>query len=119
MVTDWFAVSSDGKVQVLALLVPPHLDGTDVDKLHEAVLNAISTKAGERWVIDLSATAFMGSSMLGLMVNLRQRIRGSGGKVVLCGLNPKLLQVFRTCSLERLFSIRAARAEAVAEVANA
>ena len=118
MSQDWFAVSQHGVVQVLALTVPPHMDSADVDRLHEQVLSAIGTKPAARWVIDLEAMSYMGSALLGLMVNVRQRVKQGGGKLVLCGMSDKLLQVFRTCSLERLFTIRSGRGEAVDHVAK-
>jgi anti-anti-sigma factor len=113
MSQDWFAVSSDGAVQVLSLAVPPHMDSADIDRLHELVLSAIGTRPASRWVIDLAAMSYMGSALLGLMVNVRQRVRQGGGKLVLCGMSDKLHQVFKTCSLERLFIIRNGRDEAV------
>ena len=55
----------------------------------------------------------MGSSLLGLMINIRVRILQGGGRLVLCGLSPALMQIFRTCCLERLFSIAQTRDDAV------
>ena len=116
MALDWFAVSQEGAVQVLALAVPFQVDSADFDRLHELVLSAVSESADAAWVIDLSGLQYMGSSVLGLMVNIRQQIRQGGGRLVLCGMSPKLHQVIRTCSLERLFVIKPQRAEAVEAV---
>ncbi|QOV87386.1 STAS domain-containing protein [Humisphaera borealis] len=113
---DWFAVSQEGVVQVLALAVPFHVDSADFDRLHDAIMSAVEVRVGSKWVIDLAGLHYMGSSVLGLMVNLRQRVRQGGGKLVLCGMNPKLHQVFRTCSLEKLFVIRTDRDDAVEAV---
>lgn len=110
---DWFAVSQEGAVHVLALAVPFHVDSADFDRLHDGVLSAIGLKANGKWVIDLAGLQYLGSSVLGLMVNIRQRVYQGGGKLVLCGMNPKLQQVFRTCSLERLFVIKPGRDDAV------
>lgn len=118
MSQDWFAVIPQDAAQVLRLTVPLHVDSADFDKFHELVLSAVTAKANGRWVIDLAELSYMGSSLLGLMVNIRQRVRQSGGQLALCGLSPKLLQVFRTCSLERLFVIRAGRDEAVEAVSR-
>ena len=118
MAHDWFAVSEEGDVHVLALTVPYQVDSADFDKLHEQVLSAVSGNAGGAWVMDLAGLQYMGSSFLGLMVNIRQRVRQGGGKLVLCGMSPKLQQVIRTCSLERLFVIKAHRAEAVDAVSR-
>jgi anti-anti-sigma factor len=114
MAHDWFAVSQEGVVHVLALAVPFQVDSSDFDRLHEGILSAIGLKANAKWVIDLAGLQYLGSSVLGLMVNIRQRVSQGGGKLVLCGMNPKLHTVFRTCSLEKLFVIRPDRHDAVA-----
>jgi anti-anti-sigma factor len=67
-------------------------------------------------VLDVSRVDYMGSSALGLMVNVRQRVAKSGGRLALCGLSPQLLRIFRTCCLERLFHISKTRAEAIEAV---
>jgi len=46
-------------------------------------------------------------------VNLRHRTKKAGGKLVLCGLAPRLIEIFRTCCMERLFTITRTRPEAV------
>ena len=93
MASDWYAVVAEGKVRVLSLSVPMQVDSADFDKLHEQVLEQITAAPGSRWVIDLSAPAYMGSSVLGLLVNIRERIRQADGKLALCGLNARLQQV--------------------------
>jgi len=113
---DWFAVTQEGTVYVLALAVPFQVDSADFDRLHEGVLSAVGLKANGKWVVDMSGLQYLGSSVLGLMVNIRQRVRQGGGKLVLCGMNPKLQHVFRTCSLERLFVIKPDRDDAVAAI---
>ena len=55
----------------------------------------------------------MGSAMLGLMVNLRQQVKSAGGRLVLCSMPPTLMQIFRTCCMERLFIIARTRDEAM------
>jgi anti-anti-sigma factor len=118
MGSEWFAVVPDGPVQVLSLTVPLQVDNADFDRLHEQVLAQIAAAPAGRWVIDLSQLAYMGSSLLGLLVNIRERVRRAGGKLALCGLNARLQQVFHTCSLERLFVIRGGRHEALDAVSR-
>jgi anti-anti-sigma factor len=116
MAHDWFAVSQEGDAHVLALAVPFQVDSADFDRLHEQVLTAVTDAAGGAWVLDLAGLQYMGSSVLGLFVNIRQRVRQAGGKLVLCEMNPKLHQVMRTCSLERLFVIKPHRDDALDSV---
>ena len=110
---DLFQVSAVGVVQVIRLELPEALDSTDFDKLNDNVLAVIGRAAAGGWVVDLSAIEYAGSSVLGLLVNIRQRVRQSGGRLVICGMSDLLVQVFKTCSLERMFVIRKSVDEAV------
>ena len=109
-----FHVSAVDIVQVIRLTLPEALDSGEFDRLNETVLTVIAPRAGASWVIDLSELRYAGSSVLGLLVNIRQRVKESGGRLVICGLSELLLQIFRTCSLERLFIVRRSLDEAVA-----
>jgi anti-sigma B factor antagonist len=111
---DLFQVSAVGLVQVIRLELPEALDSGEFDKLNDAVLGIIGKQAAGGWVVDLSALQYAGSSVLGLLVNIRQRVRQSGGRLVICGLSNLLIQIFHTCSLERMFVIRKSLDEAVA-----
>src|SRR3954467_13438714 len=111
--TELFQVSSVGPVQVIRLELPVALDSGEFDRINDSLLTLIGQNPGGGWVLDLSPLGYAGSSVLGLLVNLRQRVKQSGGRLVLCGLSELLLQIFRTCSLERLFVIRRSVDEAV------
>ena len=111
---DLVQFSAVGVVQVIRLELPEALDSGEFDRLNDAVLGAIGQRASGGWVVDLSALEYAGSSVLGLLVNIRQRIKQSGGRLVICGLSTLLVQIFHTCSLERMFVIRKSLDEAVA-----
>ena len=108
-----FRVSNVGAVQVIELDLPETLDSDEFDRLNTALIEAAGRAPSGALVLDLSDIAYMGSSVLGLMVNVRQRVKDAGGRLVLCGLSERLLTIFRTCSLERLFVIRRSRDEAI------
>ena len=113
MPQDFFRLESSDRAQVIELTLPQSLDSAEFDQLNESILGVVSSRKNERWVIDLSHVSYMGSAMLGLMVNVRQRVKQAGGRLVLCALSPRLLQIFQTCSLERLFTIARNRDEAL------
>jgi anti-anti-sigma factor len=103
-----------GTVNVVDLTLPPTLDIEEFDRLNESILELIRGEPEGQWVLDLSQLSYMGSAALGLLVNLRQQIKQSGGRLVLCGLSPQLLQIFKTCCMEKLFRIVKSRKDAVA-----
>lgn len=111
---DLYRVHSAGDVTVIELLLPDILDPLDFDRLNEALLTIIGNNPNGAWVLDLAPTTYMGSAVLGLLVNLRQRLKTSGGRLALCSLSPALLGVFHACSLQRLFEITLTRNDAMA-----
>ena len=113
MPQDFFRLESSDRVQVIELTLPQTLDSAEFDQLNESILGVVSSRKNERWVIDLSHVSYMGSATLGLMVNLRQQVKAAGGKLILCSMPPTLMQIFRTCCMERLFTITRTRDEAI------
>jgi len=101
-------------IHVLELMLPDNLDSLAIDELIKQILAGVSQPGGGRWIIDLTKVIYMGSAMLGLLVNIRQHIRRAGGKLALCGLSPQLLGIFQSCCLERLFTIVKTRGQAEA-----
>lgn len=112
------AAASADAIQVIELHLPASLDASEFDALNESILQILDGQTGRRWVIDLAHVEYIGSSVLGLIVNLRQRIKAGNGRLALCSLSPRLIQIFRHSSLERLFTISRTRPEAVVIVSR-
>jgi anti-anti-sigma factor len=126
MANDFFRVSVDPTppaapvrgqlpqpVRVVELALPLSIDSNDFDRLNESLLRTLGEHPSGRWVLDLTDVAYMGSAVLGLMVNARQVIKTGGGKLVLCHMSDRLMQIFQTSCLERLFVIARSRGDAV------
>jgi anti-anti-sigma factor len=111
-----FQVSVVDSARVVDLTLPVMLDSGEFDRINESLLELVNKEPQVWWVLDLSQLSYMGSSALGLMVNLRAQIKRAGGKLILCGMSPRLYQIFKTTSMHRLFDIKANRAEALRAV---
>jgi anti-anti-sigma factor len=116
MAQHFFRHLTEDAVNIIEFHLPLTLDASEFDLLNESVLSVVDGQTGSAWVIDMSNTAYLGSSVLGLMVNIRQRVKQANGRLVLCGLSPRLFQIFRTSCLERLFDITRTREDAVYRV---
>ena len=104
---------SNGDVQVIALALPRSVDMYEFDRLNDEIAKLTETGRAGRWVLDLHDSAYVGSAILGVMVNLRQRIRAGGGHLAICCLSNTLAEAMRTCSLYNLFAVAPTRADAV------
>lgn len=112
----FFQLKVEADAHVVEFSLPPELDPLEFDRLNVAMLALLDGRSSNRWVMDLTNVDYMGSAMLGLMVNVRQHIKNAGGKLALCGLSPPLLGIFKNCCLERLFVITKTREDALARV---
>lgn len=100
-------------VHLVELALPDDLDSAEFDRLNARIDEVFAQQGGARFVLDLTATRYMGSAMLGLMVNIRHRVKTMNGRLALCGLSVPLQGVFKACCLEKLFTITRTRDEAV------
>ena len=107
-----FQVQTEQSVTVIEMDLPEQIDSSEFDRLNTALLAMLDGKQ-RAWVIDLTDVDYLGSAMLGLMVNFRQRVQSVKGRLVLCGVSPKLLEIIQACCLDRLFPIARSRTEAV------
>jgi len=70
----------------------------------------------KRIVVDLSRATFIDSTTLGVLVGGVKRLRPSGGSVSLVVTDPNIQKIFEITGLDRVFSIRTSRDDALAAV---
>jgi anti-anti-sigma factor len=113
MPDEYFVLTEVGAANVLSLSLPEFMDSEEFDRINEQVLQIFETHNKTYWVLDVTGLNYAGSSVLGLFVNMRQRVMSARGQLILCGLSPQLLRIFRTCCMERLCKITRTRADAL------
>jgi anti-anti-sigma factor len=113
MPAELLKVSSQQSVNVVELFLPDDLDSVEFDRLNEGLSTVFSDQPHARWILDLAEVKYMGSAALGLMVNIRHRVKTMEGRLALCHLSTRLHQIFKACCLERLFTITRTREDAL------
>ena len=100
----WFLRRPLGEVVILTFFPGPivTLDSIARVKLVTAAAGDLS-----RVVVNLSHLLFIPTVFLGMLVALHRRVGEAGGKLRLCGLNPKVLATFKITNLDRVFDIHA------------
>lgn len=89
------------------------LDAVTVPAL-EAVLTEHLAAGHTRLVLDLSQVSYMSSSGLRALLRSRREAQAAAGDVVLCGLNPRVREIFDMIGFASLFPLYAQVAEAAA-----
>ena len=89
----------------------------EVDLFTAPELKAAAQKAIDggtrRLVIDLSATRFLDSTALGVLIGLVKRVRPDGGDVAVVNTEPTTAKTFSITGLDEVFTIVATRDDAL------
>ena len=67
--------------------------GSDTDQLQAVLTRVIVLEGCEKVLVDLSQAKIMSSIAIGVLAAARGSARKSGGRLVLCGLDPRLQKV--------------------------
>jgi anti-sigma B factor antagonist len=76
------------------------LDASAVDALGRELYALVDQQAVRKLLLDLRRVRLMSSAMVGVLVNLHRKSQAIRGKLVICGLQPRLSEVFRIMRLD-------------------
>jgi len=97
--------------QVVLVHLPPEL------QRHaelQTVIDAVHQKGDCNVVVDFSAASIVGSLTFSRLLELRNVLRGSGHRLILCNVAPATRGVFAVAQLERLFEFAGDESAALA-----
>jgi anti-sigma B factor antagonist len=86
------------------------LDASAAPVLRSATADLVN-QGNLRVVLDLGGVGFVDSSGLGALIHLHKTLEGRG-RLALCRLDPKVLQLLKVTRLERVLAIAASEEEA-------
>jgi anti-sigma B factor antagonist len=81
-------------------------------------LHRLVGEGATRLIVDMSATTFVDSTTLGVLLSVLKRVRPEGGAVVLVCPDPNVRRPFEITQLDLVFAIVDTRDEALAEFAS-
>jgi anti-sigma B factor antagonist len=107
------SIERAGSVAVIALA--GEVDLYTCPELKEELLRVIADGA-TLVVVDLTATTFIDSTALGVLLRGVERLRGVDGRLAVVCVDPNMTKIFEVTGLDRVFSIHPSREAALAQV---
>ena len=80
------------------------MDVTLIEALHARIL-ALVAEGPVDVLLDFRGVEYVSSSMFGVLVAIREAVGKAGGRLVLCGLNDRLLRLLKLARLDAMFEI--------------
>jgi anti-anti-sigma factor len=108
----WLQVGQINEVTVVKFTHRELLNDAEIDTVGD-LLTRLPEAGCTKIVIDLASVYRMTSAMVGKFVALREKVRAADGRLVLCGLQPPIAEVFRILQLLPLFTVCANQRQAV------
>ncbi len=76
----------------------------------------IESRQDGRFALDLTDIGYLASSEIGFLVTLKRRVDRRKGRLVLYGVAPYVLDIFRTMNLQKLLDLAETRTAALARL---
>jgi len=99
------SVTFHGPAAVAVLTDEKILDETQLQGLEGSFMPLIEQNPKIQLVIDFSNVKFLTSSVLGLLIRISKKVYETDGKLRLCSINPKIMEIFRITRLDKIFEI--------------
>jgi anti-sigma B factor antagonist len=105
----------DDQRQIVA--VTGEIDLFTAPELKAAIGEALES-GRTRIVVDLTATTFLDSTALGVLIGAVKRLRSRDGVLTIVNTDPNIAKTFEITGLDQIFTIRRTREEAVVALAG-
>ena len=94
------------------------LDDTNINKIGEELFAIVAEHSPVKMILDFEKVDYLSSAVLGKLVALHKKVAKGAGKLVLCGIKPSILEIFRITKLVKVFVIRDSLDEAAASLGS-
>lgn len=87
-----------------------------LDEFRDQLFAQVSARPKIRLVLDVSSVTYLSSSALGKLVAVYKKVKEGSGTMIVAGLKPALLPVFKVTSLDKVFEFHADPTAAVMDL---
>lgn len=107
-------VSKTGEISVVTFTDQKILDEAAIQELGAELFALVEHDNRKTILLDFAGVEFLSSAALGKLITFDRKLKTAKGRLKMCGLAPGILEVFQVTKLNKVFDIRAERAEALA-----
>ncbi|MCG3178189.1 MAG: hypothetical protein BIFFINMI_00514 [Phycisphaerae bacterium] len=108
-------VESVGGVTIVNFDTNNVLDALQIQKMSEELYHLVDQQDRRQIVLDFTKVKMLSSQAIGMLLNLRKKSSAIKGEILLAGIRPDLLKVFKITQIDRLFKFFPTEKEALAQ----
>ena len=113
---DVYKLREYGKHSVVAFQTTSLMNPLEVERLRADLVRLVDEEKRTLLVLDFRRVQFVSSQVVGIILTLKKKVSAApGGKLVLCGVAPRLIELLKISRLDRILTIKETRKEAIQE----
>ena len=101
---------------VVSIRLAVRFDATNAPEVESRLKTIIADKTPKVLIFDFSQTVYIASAGLRVLLVISRMILKSGGKVALCSLSPKVMEVFTVAGFTKIFTIYPTKDDAISSL---
>ena len=103
-----------GKVIAIKFIDKKILDEQNIQTIGEQLFSLVDTDKRLWLILDFIGVEYLASTMLVKLLTLHKKVEAERGRLVLCGIDPVIYEVFEMTKLDRFFNCTKTREAALA-----
>jgi anti-sigma B factor antagonist len=111
-------IISEGNAVVVAFKTASISNVEEIAAASRQIKEFIEEKQPKEVVVDFECVKFFSSAVLGLLLDIRAKLKTYDGEVVISAINPQLYRVFKITHLDRIFKFFPDKENAVKAVST-
>ncbi|MFA5238734.1 MAG: STAS domain-containing protein [Phycisphaerae bacterium] len=96
-------ITNKGNATIVAFKTAAISNVEEIASASREIKKFIEEKKPKEVVIDFEQVRFFSSAVLGLLLDIRAKLKIYDGKIAISGINPQLYRVFKITHLDRIF----------------
>jgi len=94
-----------GDVTVVNFVDRKILDEQNIQIIGEQLFGLVDEEGWRKILLNFGNVEYLSSAALGKLITLNKKLQQNGGKLILCNIDPQILEVFEITKLDKFFKI--------------
>ena len=90
------------------------MDPLELEKIGQQLYHLVDAEDNRRVIIDFEKVQYLSSQAIGIVITMHKKLNSlKNSKLVLCAVNPKLMELIKITRLDRILTIKPSQKEAL------
>lgn len=108
-----FTTQTIDKWLVIEFRTASLMEPAQLEQIGQQLYYMIDAEDRRRVIMDFEKVQYLSSQAIGIVMNMNKKIMALKGKLILCGVGGKLMELIKITRLDKILTIKPTQAEAV------